>query len=100
MRIAGTTDREAVNLLFALFEDPEVLAEISKALVTDFNKDYEKVLVAAKKGIALRREGDFTLSAEVNEVSHGTVIATGQGLFLPVDVTGKANIRYTPQPRK
>ena len=96
LRIAGTTDREAVNLLFALFEDPEVLAEISKALITDFNKDYEKVLLAAKKAIAMRREGDFTLSAEVNEVSHGTVIATGQGLFLPVDVTGKANIRYTP----
>lgn len=96
LKIAGTTDREAVNLLFALFEDPEVLAEISKALVTDFNKDYEKVLVAAKKAIAQRREGDFTLSAEVNEVSHGTVVATGQGLFLPVDVKGKANIRYTP----
>ncbi len=97
LRIAGTTDREAVNLLFALFADPEVLAEISRTLVTDFNKDYEKVLVAAKKAIAMRQEGDFTLSAEVDEVSHGTVIATGQGLFLPVDVTGKANIRYTPR---
>ena len=58
------------------------------------------MLLAAKKTIAMRREGDFTLSAEVNEVSHGTVIATGQGLFLPVDVTGKANIRYTPNGRK
>ena len=97
LRIAGKTDRDAVNLLFALFEDPEVLAEISEALVTDFNKDYEKVLTAAKKAIAMRQEGDFTLSAEVDEVNHGTVIATGQGLFLPVDVTGKANIRYTPR---
>lgn len=97
LRIVGSTDREAVNLLFALFEDPEVLAEISKALVTDFNKDYEKVLFAARKAIASRREGDFTLSAEVDDVQHGTVIATGQGLFLPVDVRGKANIRYTPR---
>jgi len=24
------------------------------------------------------------------------VIATGQGLFLPVEVKGKANIRYNP----
>ncbi|HEX4874578.1 MAG TPA: DUF4403 family protein, partial [Sphingorhabdus sp.] len=97
LRIVGSTDREAVNLLFALFEDPEVLAEISKALVTDFNKDYEKVLIAARKAIASRREGDFTLSAEVDDVQHGIVIATGQGLFLPVDVRGKANIRYTPR---
>lgn len=100
LQIAGTTDREAVNLLFALFNDPEVRAEISNALVTNFNRDYEKVLNAAKQAIAMRREGDFTLSAEVNEVSHGTVVATGQGLFLPVDVTGKANIRYTPRARK
>lgn len=100
LRIAGKTDRESVNLLFALFEDPEVLAEIGSALRHDFNRDYEKVLLAAKKAIAMRREGDFTLSAEVNEVSHGTVIATGQGLFLPVDVTGKANIRYTPNGRR
>lgn len=96
LKISGKTDRETVNLLFALFTDAEVLAEISAALTEDFNKDYEKVLVAAKKAIAQRREGDFTLSAVVDTVSHGTVIVTGQGLFLPVDVTGKANIRFTP----
>lgn len=96
LKIAGRTDREAVNLLFALFEDPEVLAEISKALTTDFNKDYAKVVEAAKKAIAMRQEGDFLLSAEVDEIGHGTVIATGQGLFLPVEVKGKANIRYNP----
>lgn len=79
-----------------MFEDPEVIAEISKALTTDFNKDYAKVVEAAKKAIAMRQEGDFLLSAEVDEIGHGTVIATGQGLFLPVEVKGKANIRYNP----
>lgn len=96
LQIAGRTDRETVNLLFSLFEDPEVLSEISSALTEDFNKDYQKILVAAKKAVAQRREGDFTLSAVVDKVSHGTVIVTGQGLFLPVDVTGMASIRYTP----
>ena len=97
LKIAGRTDREAVNLLFQLFDDPEVLAEISSALTQDFNKDYEKVMVAAKKAIGYRREGDFTLSAVITDVSHGTVIPTGQGLFMPVTVKGNADIRYTPQ---
>lgn len=96
LQIAGRTDREAVNLLFSLFLDAEVLAEISKALTQDFTKDYDKVIAAATKAIARRREGDFTLSAQINGVKHGTVIPTGQGLFLPVQVTGIANIRYTP----
>ncbi len=96
LRIAGRTDREAVNLLFSLFMDQEVLAEIGSALTQDFKKDYDKVVAAATKAIATRREGDFTLSANITGISHGTVIPTGQGLFLPVQVTGKANIRYTP----
>lgn len=96
LQIAGRTDREAVNLLFSVFMDAEVLAEISKALTQDFKKDYDKVIAAATKAIARRREGDFTLSAQISGVKHGTVIPTGQGLFLPVQVTGTANIRYTP----
>lgn len=99
LRIAGRTDREAVNLLFALFMDEAVLREISTALTQDFKKDYDKVVTAATKALALRREGDFTLSAEITGVDHGTVVPTGQGLFLPVHVTGKANIRYTPGKR-
>lgn len=96
LQIAARTDNQAVNLLMSLFSDAEVLAEINAALTEDFNKDYEKVLLAARKAISQRREGDFTLSAQVDNVSHGTVMVTGSGLFLPVDVTGKANIRYTP----
>ena len=100
LKIAARTDSKAVNLLISLFSDAEVLAEINAALTEDFNKDYEKVLIAAKKAIAQRREGDFTLSAEVDKVSHGSVMVTGSGLFLPVDVTGKANIRYTPASKR
>ena len=96
LQIAARTDSKTVNLLISLFSDAEVLAEINAALTEDFNKDYEKVLIAAKKAIAQRREGDFTISAEVYKVSHGSVMVTGTGLFLPVNVTGKASIQYTP----
>lgn len=100
LKIATRTDSKAVNLLVSLFSDAEVLAEINDALTEDFNKDYQKVVVAAKKAIAKRREGDFTLAAEVAKVNHGTVVVTGSGLYLPVDVTGSATIRYTPTSRR
>jgi hypothetical protein len=86
-----------VNLLFSLFADEQVLAEISAALTQDFKKDYDKVIAAASKAIATRREGDFTLAAQITDVSHGLVTPTGPGLFLPVQVKGSANIKYTPR---
>jgi Domain of unknown function (DUF4403) len=100
LKLTGQTDHVTTNLLFSLFANDEVLAEISAALTHDFKDDYDKVMVAAKKAISMRREGDFILTAEVNGVSHGTVLVTGQGLFLPVDVTGNAHIRYSPLKRR
>jgi hypothetical protein len=96
LAIAGRTDREAVNLLINLFLDPQVVAEIRDALSHDFVKDYTHVLTAARKAIASRREGDFTLSANISDVTHGEIKVTGQGLFLPVRADGTASITYDP----
>jgi hypothetical protein len=96
LAIAGKTDREAVNLLLDLFLDPQVVAEIRDALSHDFVKDYTHVLQAARKAIASRREGDFTLAANVTGVTHGEIKVTGQGLFLPVRADGTAAITYDP----
>lgn len=97
LKIDGRTEREAVNLLFSLFADEGVLEEIRRALTQDFTRDYEKVLQAAERAIAYRREGDFTLSAKIGSVSHGTIVPTGQGLFLPVSIRGDARIAYEPR---
>lgn len=96
LRIAGDTDNTAVNLLFSLFADELVLEDIRAGLTHDFNKDYERVLAAARKAIAGRREGDFILSASIADVRNGQLKVTGQGLFLPVEATGTATITYSP----
>lgn len=96
LRIAGQTDSRAVNLLFALFDDEAVLANIRGSLVHDFAGDYRKVLTAAQAAIAGHREGDFVLAATVAKVDNGPVAVTGQGLFLPVRADGRATIRYSP----
>jgi hypothetical protein len=96
LRIAGRTDNKAVNLLFSLFDDATVRERIHAALTHDFAKDYEKVLLAARKATSGRREGGFVLSADISSVENGPIKVTGQGLFLPVRALGTANIRYTP----
>jgi len=96
LAIAGRTDQQAVNLLINLFLDPQVVAEIRDALAHDFVKDYTRVLTAARKAVARRREGDFTLSATLTDVTHGQIRVTGQGLFLPVRANGTASIVYEP----
>lgn len=100
LKIAERSDRQAVDLLVSLYLDPVVLGEIQQALTHDFAPDFDKVLLAARKAIALRREGDFTFAANIDKVSHGTVVATGSGLYLPVEVTGNARILYAPRRRR
>ncbi len=99
LSIATGTDSRAVNLLVPLFADQQVLATIRDALSHDFAKDYERVLTAARRAVAERREGDFLLSAQIRRVTNGTIRATGQGLFMPVEAEGVARIRYAPQRR-
>ncbi len=96
VQIAGESDSQAVNLLFALFDDVAVQAGIRDSLTHDFARDYQKVLTAAQRAIAGHREGDFVLSADVDSVKNGPVAVTGQGLFLPVQAQGSANIRFAP----
>lgn len=97
LRIAANTDRDTVNLLIQLFETPEVIEAIRQSLTQDFAKDYNKVLRSARAAIAERRQGDFILHADIGEVTHGRVVPTGQGLFMPVQAFGKATIDYRPR---
>ncbi|WP_445191712.1 DUF4403 family protein [Sphingomonas sp. Tas61C01] len=95
--IAGQTDSDTVNLLFALFRDTAVLANVRESLVHDFARDYQKVLGAAQRAIAGHREGDFLLKAQVTSVENGRIAVTGQGLFLPIRADGRAEIVYRPR---
>lgn len=97
LKIATRTDNRAADLLIALFDNDSVRENIRTALTHDFAGDYDKVLVAARKAIGHHRQGDFMLSATASTVRNGTLKATGQGLFLMVEVSGKANIRYQPK---
>ena len=100
LRVAANTNRDTVNLLIQLFETPEVIEAIRLSLTQDFAKDYDKVIRSARKALEERRQGDFVLRADIAKVTHGRVIPTGQGLFMPVQAYGTATIAYRPSPRR
>lgn len=97
IRIAGETDSRTVNLLLALFGDTGVQESIRDGLTHDFAGDYAKLLTDVRREIGSRREGDFLFSVSVDEVRNGRIAVTGQGLFLPVEATGRAMIAYRPR---
>ena len=99
LKIFGTTDRAAVNILLDLMIDDSVRGEIENGLTEDFGKDYRHVVAAAKKAIAKRQLGDFQVTARVDQVHHGLIQVTGAGLFLPVEVNGAASVVYDPPKR-
>lgn len=94
LKIAARTDSKAVDLLIGVFTDPDTVGAIQAALTENFAKDYDRIVGAARKALAARRQGDFRIAATINEVHHGRILVTGQGLFLSVEARGAAQILY------
>jgi hypothetical protein len=94
LAISGRTDNRATNLLFGVLDAPETRASIAEALTQNLERDYQKVLTAATKAIGDRRLGGFRLQAQIAEVRHGPVQATGSGLLLTVTARGTARLDY------
>ncbi len=46
-----------------------------------------------------KREGDFMLHGAMDQFEIGKIAAYGNGLYLPVRVTGDAGIKYRPAPK-
>jgi hypothetical protein len=97
LQIKTRSDSKAVDLLVALFTDPDTVGAIQAALTENFAKDYDHVLTAARQALAERRQGDFQLSAKIDQVHHGRIVVTGRGLFLSVTASGAASVLYRPR---
>ena len=97
LKIAARTDSKAVDLLIGVFTDPDTVGAIQAALTENFAQDYDRVIGAARKALAVRRQGDFRIAATIGEVHHGRILVTGQGLFLSVEARGAAEILYRPR---
>lgn len=92
LAVVGDSDRPAVDLLTRLFFDEDVRAGIEAALVGDFAIEYEGVIADARNAVSELSAEGVTLSASIDDVSHGQLQASGSGLFLPVTATGTGRI--------
>ena len=92
LAISGDSDRSTVDLLTRTFIDERVRARIEAALVGDFTREYASVVDDARSALRSLSSDGVTLSATIDEVSHGEVQVTGQGLLLPVTASGKGRL--------
>lgn len=95
--VYGGADKMPTDLLIRLLLTEDVKAQIASGLTEDFGRDFARILAAARKAVALRREGDFAISATIREVHHDRIQATGKGLYLPVVASGVGEIAYRPR---
>ncbi len=51
------------------------------------------------RALADKRLGDFMLSARIDRIENGVATPYGQGLYMPVDASGVASLRYDPHTR-
>ena len=92
LAIYGGTNGVASNLLTKLLADPLVVASIQTALVEDFGKDYTGVIADARRAVADLHTGDLRIAMTLDDITHGRIVATGEGLFLPVTAHGTARL--------
>ena len=91
LEVYGNMDSLSGDLLLRVMSTDEVTSAIERALVEDFQSDYDDVLAKARKGLESVAIGKSRLSLTVNTVKHGQVIPTSKGLFLPLAASGDAS---------
>lgn len=98
--VSGTAENASGRLLLAIATAPAVKAEIATALSHDFAGDYAKLRVKIDKALTQKQVGDFILDAKISEIANGSIVPLGQGLYMPVDVTGTGEVRFSPRPAR
>ena len=94
VKIMGDTDGIGGDLLLRLGQTPAFSTLIAEALTQNFTRDLAKLEGKIRRAIDERREGDFLIRTTVDGFETGAIKAYGNGLYLPVRMTGSATIAY------
>lgn len=96
VKVDGNTDGLYGDLLLTLARDAQFAPTISDALTQNFARDVASLEGKIRAAIAERREGAFIIRTSVDRFETGTLAAYGNGLYLPVRLTGAANVAFRP----
>lgn len=96
LQVTGDTDGVGGDLLIQLGNSPGVSSQIAASLTQNFANDLDELLGKIRKAIDTVHEGDFVLRGRVDSYRIGQIHAYGNGLYLPVHMSGNARIGYRP----
>lgn len=94
--INGDTDGVGGDLLILLGQSEGFAPLIADALTQNFARDLDELQGKIKRAVNQRREGAFVIRTRVDGFETGEIKAYGNGLYLPVRMTGGANVDYRP----
>ncbi len=94
--INGDTDGVSGDLLILIGRSPEFAPLIAEALTQNFSHDLAELQGKIRRAVDQRREGAFVIRTRVDGFETGEIKAYGNGLYLPVRMTGGADIAYRP----
>ena len=96
VKITGDTDGIGGDLLLKLGQSPGFSLLIADALTQNFSRDLAELEGKIRRAIDERQEGDFVIRTDIEGFETGEIKAYGNGLYLPVRMTGTARIAYRP----
>lgn len=94
--INGDTDGIGGDLFILLGRSEGFAPLIAEALTQNFTRDLGALQGKIRRAIDERREGAFTIRTHVDGFETGEIKAYGNGLYLPVRMTGGASVDYQP----
>lgn len=94
--ITGDTDNAAGDLLILLGQSPGFAPLIADALTQNFTRDLDELQGKIRRAVGQRREGAFVIRTDIAGFAIGEIRAYGNGLYLPVQMTGGARVDYRP----
>lgn len=94
--ITSDTDNAAGDLLILLGQSPGFAPLIADALTQNFTRDLDELQGKIRRAVGQRREGAFVIRTDIAGFAIGEIRAYGNGLYLPVQMTGGARVDYRP----
>jgi hypothetical protein len=99
LAIFGDTDRMTTDLLFRYFNSDEMRRQVEQSLTANFDKDLENLLGRVRIALTDLRADDWRIAVQIDEIQHGRLQATADGLYLPVEVKGSARASFDDRPQ-
>jgi hypothetical protein len=96
LTVDGDTDGISGDLLILIGQNEGFAPLIAEALTQNFARDLADLEDKIRRAVDRRREGAFLIRTRIDGFETGKIRAYGNGLYLPVRLTGSASVDYRP----